>query len=216
MALVLTKRLLIERIVKHFNNGFEGNDFNITTNELMLYIDAAIPFVMKGQMFENVKVEGVFEVPDAYLTTYSFNVINKNEATAEWYVTLPQPPLALPKGYDIPNVYLSINGGRSINGLPLSNKRAAYRNSMPKPNGFYYRLEGYVMYLQANNAASFLNKKLYVQMPISRTDSLDSPMSIPDDAIAPLFDMVIAKCKDRLGIPQDIVQDNLPAGSKAS
>ena len=216
MAILHSKRMLIERITKHFNSGFEGNDFNITTNELLLYIDAAIPFVMKGQMFENVKVEGIFEVPDAYLVTYNFTVINKSEATAEWYVTLPQPPLALPKGYDIPNVYLSVNGGRSLNGLPLSNKRAAYRNLMPKPNGFFYRVEGYVMYLQATNAASFLDQQLYVQMPISRTGSLDSPMSIPDDAISSLFDMVIIKCKDRLGIPQDIVQDNLPAGNKGS
>ena len=216
MAIPYSKRMLIERVVKHFSNGFSGNDFNISDNELMLYIDAAIPFVIKGQMFENVKVEGFFEIPDAYLVTYQFTVTSKNDSTAEWYVTLPQPPLALPKGYDIPNVYLSINGGRSLNGLPLSNKRASYRNLMPKPNGFYYRLEGYVMYLQANNAASFLNQQLYVQMPISRTADLDAPMSLPDDSISPLFDMVIAKCKDRLGIPQDIVQDNLPAGSKAS
>jgi len=216
MTIPYSKRMLIERVSRHFNSGFAGNDFNITTEEMCLYIDAAIPFVLKGQMYEGAKVDGVFEVPDAYLVTYEFTVTNKKDATAEWYVTLPQPPLALPKGYDIPNVYLSISNGRTLNGLPLSNKRASYRNLMPKPNGFFYRVEGYVMYLQANNNQPFLNEKLFVQMPISRTASMDDPMAIPDDAISPLFDMVIAKCKDRLGIPQDVVDDNLPAGNKQS
>jgi hypothetical protein len=41
-------------------------------------------------------------------------------------------------------------------------------------------------------------------------------MNLPDDASEAIFLKVIAKLKDRLGIPQDIIQDDLPAGRKDS
>lgn len=216
MALTYTKRLLIQRVSKHLNNDFAGNDFKITDNEILLYIDADIPFVMKGMMFENAKVGGVFEVPDAYLVTYDFTVASQNNQTLEWYVTLPQPPIALPVGYDITNVYFTGNGQKSQNVYPLSNKRKAFRNMMPKPTGVFYSIEGYKMYLHGTGGETLLDFNLSVQMPISRTASLDEPMSIPDDAVQPLFEKTVASILQRYGIPQDIVQDELPAGSKTS
>ena len=53
MAIVYSKNTLIERIKRHFNNDFPNTDFKVSDNELLLYIDAAIPFVMKGQMDGN-------------------------------------------------------------------------------------------------------------------------------------------------------------------
>lgn len=209
--------MLIERVVKHLKNGFPNNDWNITDEEVLLYIDSSIPFVMKGQMFNNASVQGVIENIDAYLVTYELLVTKKNAPTNEWYVELPQPPLALPTGYDIPNVYFGGNStGRSQNVLPVNTKRSAYRNNMPKPTGVSYRVEGYNLYLQGNEGQSLLNLHLFVQMPISRTTDINEPMSIPDDSIQPLFEKTVQTILQRYGIPQDIVQDGLPAGNKAS
>lgn len=216
-ALAYTKRSLIERIEKHINDDFPGEDWTVTTNEMLLYIDAAIPVVMKGQMFELAKVTGFLDVPEAYLVTYSYTISNQNVNTLEWYVTLAQTPLSLPSGYDITNVYIADpSTGRSQNAYPITAKRKAYRNYMPKPSGFSYRVNTQTMLLEAADGGSLLNYKLQVEMPISRTTDLDAVMSMPDDAIEMVVDKVTAKIVQRYQIPKDIIQDGLPAGNKTS
>ncbi len=216
-AISYTKRMLCERIVKHINDGFPGNDFKITTNEICLYVDAAIPFVMKGQMFENAKVSGIFETIDAYLVTYLISPLTKHTPTNEWKGTLPQTPLALPTGYNITDAYISQAGfGRGQSIVFTQTKRVPYRNNMPKMAAVYARINGQDIFLQSYNGMPLLNQDLYVEMPISRTSDLDAPMVMPDDAINPLFDYVLAKVKDRYMTPIDTVADNLPAGNKSS
>lgn len=217
MAISYTKGMMIERVKKHLNDGFPGEDFNITDNEILAYIDTSIPFVMKGQMFEMAKVTGFLDVPEAYLVNYQLTISNQNSSTKEWYVTLPQTPLELPTGYDVTNVYVSDpQFGRSDNALPISNKRVGYRRFLPHPNGFWYRLEGQKMYLEASDGSALLDYTLNVQMPISRTDSINDTMSLPDGALEPLFQKTIAAILQRYQIPQDIVKDGLPAGVKTS
>lgn len=216
-ALPYTKQAFIERVKKHLADGFPNDDFSITDSEIILYIDAAIPFVMKGVMFENAKFTGVLDVPESWLLTSSYTISNQSPNTLEWYVTLVQPPIALPIGYDIPNVYIADpTNGRSDNALPISAKRTAYRNFMPIPNGFNYRIDGQTMLLKASDGGSLLGYNLEVQMPVSRTTDRNAIMSLPDDAIQPIFEKVIATILQRYQIPQDIVEDGFPAGNKTS
>jgi hypothetical protein len=212
-----TKRMFCERLSKHINDGWAGNDFKITTNELCLYIDAGIPYVMKGQMYENAKAVGVFETIDAYLVSYAITGLTKNSATNEWVAILPQTPLALPTGYNITDAYISDTSyGRGQSVFITQTKRVPYRANLPKPSGVFARVEYNKMYLQSYNGMSLLNQTLNVQMPISRTEDLDAEMNMPDDAIQPLFDYVIKQVASRYQLPNDIVADNLPAGNKSS
>lgn len=217
MAVSYTKKMLIERVVKHLNDGWPGNDWKVTSNEVLLYIDSAIPMVLKAQMFENAKVFNVFEVPDAYLLTYLISPLTKNATTNEWKGTLPQTPLELPTGYNITDAYISQPGfgkGQSI--IFTQTKRVPYRNNMPKIAGIYARIETNIIYLQSYNGMPLNGQDLYVQMPISRTDSVDDIMSLPDGAIEPLFNKTVSLILQRYQIPQDVVADNLPAGNKSS
>lgn len=215
-AIVYSKQMFIERVKKQIAGDFTGSDFKVTDNEILLLIDAGIPFVLKGQMFDNVKVTGVFEVPDAYITTYLISPITRNAATNEWVGTLPQTPLALPTGYNITDAYISQpnQGRQSI--FITSNKRVPYRNNLPKPSGLFARVEYNKIYLQSPNGMPLNGQDLYVQMPISRTSDVNEPMTMPDDAIQPLFDYVVGKIAQRFSLPKDIVQDNLPSGNKSS
>ena len=53
-------------------------------------------------------------------------------------------------------------------------------------------------------------------MPSTRAVNLTDAMPLPDDAAKMLFDMVVLRIKDRMQIPQDIVQDDLAPGNKSS
>ncbi len=213
-----TKKLLIQRIRKHATNSrFLVDEYSVSDNEILLYIDAAIPVVMKGQMFENAKVTGVLDVPEAYLVTYNFTISNQDPNTNEWFVTLPQPPLALPSGYDIPNTYIANEGtGRTLNCHPVKAKIMAYRDNMPRPAGVLYRINGNVMYLNSGDGSPLQDQVLFVQMPIARTTDVDAVMGVPGDAIQMIFDEVVKRIIQRYGVPQDIIQDNLTSGNKTS
>lgn len=212
-----TKAAFIERIKRHLANGFPKSSFSISDNEVLLTIDSVIPFVMKSMMFENAKVSGVLDIPEAYLVTYNFTSFTKVSSTREWSVELPQTPLALPTGYDITNIYFADDtNGRSQTVYFIKTKRTAYRNLMPKPSGISARVVGQTLYLQANNNMPLYDMSLYVEMPISRTSDINADMNLPDDAIQPIFDKVIATLVQRYTMPQDIIKDDLSAGNKSS
>jgi hypothetical protein len=212
VAAVYTKQGLLERLKKHINSGFPSNDFNVTDTELLMYVDEAIPFVLKGQMFENSKVSGVLELPDAYLVTYAVT-LSQNTTTKEWYGTLPQTPLALPNGYQINDAYFITGGGRGQAVFFLSAKRTSYRDLLPKPSGIFARVEGNTIYMKGNEGQFLGSMDFRIQMPISRTSSLSDTMSLPDDAISPIFDAVIKKIAQRFGLPHDSVKDDEPVNA---
>lgn len=217
MATPYTKRALVERVVRHLNDGFQGADWTVSNSEVLLYLDSSIPFVMKGMIWENAKVSNVIDVPEGFLVSYTFTVTRKNAATNEWYVTLPQTPLALPNGYQITDAYITSPGlgkGQPINFV--SAKRVGYRQNLPQAPVVYGRIEGVTAYFQAYNGVSLLNQTLVIQMPISRTEDLDAPMYLPDDAIQGMFEYAVKKITERYAIPKDIISDGLPAGNKSS
>ncbi len=214
MAIPYTKQMLIERIVKQINSDFPGNDWKMTDNEILIAIDAAIPFVMKGQMFDNFRVNNIFEVPEAYIVGYELTITKQNRNTKEWYTTLPQAPLALPKGYDITDAYFtSPLLGRGIPVIFVTAKRAPYRDQLPKPPGIFARVEGDTIFLKGSQWQSLYNQVLYLSMPVSRTADKDAVMNIPDDAIEPIFMKVVGQILQRFGIPQNTVLDGIPAGN---
>lgn len=215
MATPFTKQALLERIKRHINNDFPNTDFKVSDSEILLYIDSAIPFVMKGEIFENAKVTGVFEVPEAYLVTYLLSPITKNAPTNEWKATLPQTPLALPSGYAITDVYATQDGqGRGQSFYPTNTKRVPYRNLMPKPSGSFYRVNGDTIYFQATNGAPLNQLDVYVEMPISRTADVNAVMNVPDSALENIFLTVIKNITNRYQLGKDNILDNEPKNPK--
>ena len=215
MAIAYTKQMLIERIRRHLANDFPNSSFSISENEVLLYVDAAIPVVLRTLLFENAKVTGVLDVPEAFLVTYELTLTTQNTTTNEWSATLPQTPLALPDGYNITDAYFKVNG-KTQSLFMISTKRTTYRDNLPKPDGILGRIEGNKIYVKTAQGMMLYNEVLCVQMPISRTADKNAVMNVPDDAIEGIFNNVIAKCKDRYAMPQDIIKDDLPAGNKAS
>lgn len=219
MASLITysKAQLIERIKKHINNDFPSSEFNTTDNEILLYIDQALAFGLIGQVFSMAKVEGNLATPEAYLTTYSLPSLSQDNITKDWYSTLPQPPISLPLGVSITHAYFAnstYGKGRSI--FLIKGHRVAYREDMPMPFGVRAWIEGSKIWLAASDGSSLLNETCYVTMTNTRTSSLSDTMSLPDDAIEQIFSNVVSKLKDRINMPQDIIQDDISAGNKSS
>jgi hypothetical protein len=217
MAVVYSKKMLIERIKRHMADNFPSAEFGSSSNEVLLYIDQALAYSIVGQVWANAKVEGNMAMPEAYLTTYLLPDLQQDNVTKEWYSTLPQPPLSLPLGYSLDNVYFANSvDGKGTNVSLIKAKRVAYRRNLPTFNKVMAWVEGSKIIFQHPDGSSLLNEPVYARMASTRTSSVTDVMALPDDTIELIFNNVVAKLKDRMGIPKDIIQDDLPAGNKTS
>lgn len=218
MAIVpYTKKMLVERIMRHMADDFPSSEFGASHREVLLYVDQALATTLVGQAYANAKIEGALCVPEAYLVTYLCEDLQYDTARREWYTTLPQPPVSLPLGYSIDRAYFANEvDGPGLNVFFIKAKRVAYRDNMPKPSGVSAWVENGTIRLKRNDGGSLLGEPLYVRMASTRTDDLSEAMALPDDAIESIFLNVVTKLKDRMGIPKDIIQDDISAGNKAS
>jgi hypothetical protein len=212
-----TKQALIERVQRHMTNGWPTTSFSTTPAEILLYIDQAAAPTMVGQAYQGAKIDGNIAVPEAWYTTYQLPATKQDIPSGYWYSTLPQPPVSLPLGYSINRVYAASNGdGQSLDFLPIEAKRVGMREYLPKPPGARYWVTGDKIWLASNDGGSLDIYTVYAEMMKSRTESLSETLNMPDDAIELIFQNVVAKIKDRMGIPKDIIVDDLPAGNKTS
>lgn len=217
-SLVLyTKAQLIERLTKHLNSDFPGQDWKISSNEMLLYIDQALAFTLVGQVYNNAKIEGNIAVPEAWLTIYSLPTLSQDSPSGYWFSTLPQPPVSLPLGYSISRVYAAQAGsGQSQDFLPIKQKRVSYRKFMPMPTGARYWVTGSKIWMAMSDGSSLFSYTIYVEMAKTRTESLTETLNLPDDAIEAIFQSTVKTILQRYQIPKDTVLDNLPAGNKTS
>lgn len=217
MALTFSWRQLCERIIRHINNYFPNDSFSGSENEILLYINEAMSTGIIGQAYNGAKIVGALEVPDAYEVTFQLAVLQQDSVTQRWFSTMPQPPLSLPLGYSVNRVYFADSAhGIGQDCFPIKPKRLGYRNYMPKPFGVSYSVENGRIWLEASNGTSLLNQSCYIQMPSTRAVNITDPMNLPDDATEMIVTKVLARWKDRLQLPQDIIQDDLTQGNKSS
>lgn len=217
MALTYTWKQLIQRIRQHINNDFPSAEFSTTENEVLLYINEAMSFGLVGQVWNSAKVTGVMEVPESYLVTFQLAALSFDNVTRNWYSTMPQPPLSLPLGYSVNRVYFAnTTYGIGIDVLPIKANRLGYRMNMPMPFGVRYWVENSKIWFAASDGSSLFNQNCYIQMPSTRAVNVTDLMPLPDDATDMIFTKVVARLKDRLQLPQDIIQDDLPQGNKSS
>lgn len=217
-ALPYTKKLFLQRIRKHVSNDrLTGDDFNISDNELILYIDQAAAFQIVGQTYAGARIDGALAMPEAYLITYQLGTLTQDDASGYWYTSLPQPPLSLPLGYSVNQVYTKSPGnGVSQPFFMIKAKRVARRLNMPMPDGVRCWIENNTIWFAANNNMSLAGLPIYIQMPSARTTDVNAVMNMPEDDLEAVFMNVVNKIKDRYGIPQDTIKDDLGQGNKSS
>lgn len=209
-----TKLQLIQRIRQHIANGFPDAAFSTTDNEVCLYVDQAIAFTVVGQVYAGAKIEGSLAMPESWLLTYALPALTISSTTGYWSTTLPQPPLSLPLGYSITRGYFASTSNKiGVDVFWIKSKRVARRRYMPKQFGVNAWVEGSTIFLEASDGSSLLGNNFYVTMAKSRTDSLTETLNMPDDAIEAVFNNVVGKLLQRMQVPKDVIQDDLPVGA---
>lgn len=209
-----TKKLLVQRIRQDLANDFPDSEFSLSENEVLLHIDQSLAFNAVGQVYNGAKVLGSLEVPEGYITRYALSALVQDSITGEWYATLPQPPVSLPLGYSISRAYFADgSNGISQEILPIKAKRAGYRSLMPRPSGAQYTVNGGKINITASDGSPLFSLTVYVEMLNTRTSSMTDAMDMPDDAIEGIYNLTMAKCRERYKYPKDIIKDDIGAGN---
>lgn len=217
MALTYSWRQFVQRIWRHLNNDFPGADYTVSEREILLYINEAMSFGLIGQVYSGAKIIGSMEVPEAYLVTFKLAALAQDAVTNYWYSAMPQPPLSLPLGYSVVRGYFAdATNGEGEDWFLIKAKRVGRRKNMPMQFGVRAWFENGKVCLAASNNTSLYGKTGYIQMPSTRVINVTDPVNIPDDAIEMIFTKVVARLKERLALPQDVIQDDLPTGNKVS
>lgn len=217
-ALPYTRKLFLQRIRKHISNTrLSSDDFGISDNELVLYLDQCAAARIVGQAYQGAKIDGALVVNEAYLITYQLPALSQNPITGYWFASLPQPPMGLPLGYSINRGYFadpSTGVSQEINWIKA--KRVGRRRTMPLQAGVNGWVENNTIYLQASNNYPLQGLQVYISMPSARTTDVNAVMNMPEDDIDFVFKEVIGMLAQRYGFPIDQIKDDLPAGNKSS
>ena len=215
---VYTKRVLLQRVRKHVaDNRNTSDQFSASDNEILLIIDSIAASRMIGQIYNGAKVEGVLEVPEAYLVTLSLPTLQQDNLNYYWYTALPQPPMSLPLGYSVIRVYAKDpQYGQLEDAYFIKSKRVGRRLKMPLQPGVRCWIENNTVWLAAHDGASLYGMQWYIQLPTARTVDPDAIMNMPEDDIDFVFSGTVKTLMQRYSIPQDIVLDNEGAGNKSS
>lgn len=213
-TIIYNRKMFIERVKRHMNNGFPNDEFSMSDNEINLYIDEAVAPQIKAAAYEHAKIDGVLAIPEGFLITYEITDLQQDPITGYWSAELPQPPLSLPLGYSITDAYFAnapMGRGQSI--FLIKAKRRPYRFNMARPTGTFAWLENNKIWLEASNGHPLSGSSLFVQMPSSRSTDNNSPMNMPDDVLDAVFNSVTQKLTQRMLQQRDIVKDYLPSGN---
>jgi len=209
-----TKKMLIERIKRDILNDFPSSEFNVSDNEMVLYIDQASAFTLVGQVYQGAKVSGNLVMPEAYLTTYEIPSLAKDSVTGYWKGVLPQPPVSLPIGYSVSGGYFAnTSNGAGMEVIWIKPNRVGRRKDMPQQFGIHAWIQGSDIYFAPSNNIPLLNIPFYITMAKTRTESLTETLNLPDDAIEMIFNNVKQKLISRMNMPKDIIQDDISQGA---
>ena len=206
-----TKKILVERVIRHLSNGFASDDLTLTNNEVWLYCLDAIAKVSTQRAREGWAMEQVWEIPEGLSTRLKFTSFLRDNELAEYSITLPQLPIGLPLGVSILDVYLAGKRGRSKSFYPIKANRAAYfQETVKGKTDAYYYLLGTKLSLVGIEMLG-ITDSLYVVMQSVKDETTgdNTPLNMPDDMINDVFLLVVNLVRTRYNLPQDNNNDGL-------
>jgi hypothetical protein len=206
----MTRRHLIEQIIRQVYGGQPTDDADITPNLVNQYINQGIGTVIKQNYKDSIQLDGVSYINNSFYTSFSGLTISQS-SNFLWVLTLPQIPIAIGKNEGISNFKLiSSTGTLGIDCIPLSVNQKSYATSMRTiPNRLLYYTEGEKLYILSS---LILSQYTGVVTMVSggNANNLDSTLNVPDDYIPLIIAYVVNALMTERKQPRDLTNDGTP------
>lgn len=203
----MTRRHLIERILRQVYGDQPRDDSSITDNLVNEWINTGIGIAAKQNYKESLQLDGIGYVNNSFYTTFKGLEVESDE-NFTWKITLPQLPFGIGRNEGVSTLqFKDANGKVSLPCIPLSeNQKGYYQRMRPIPNVILFYPEGTFLYALSTIILS--NYTATVGM-VSGGDSSDlsSVLNVPDDFISIITDYCAKMLMLERGQQQDISND---------
>jgi hypothetical protein len=204
----MTRKTLIEQIRRIYYGGVPNDDANLSENEVNLYINEAMAYMAKVNYTDSIKLDGIETVSDVFYATFKGLTVARDSDTGYYYATLPQVPLGLARGYGISTVTFPTLTGLAKSPIPISVRELDYMDNLKNPpNRIYYWPEGKKLWFKSY--INITNKNAVVRMVSTEGSDLTAEISLPQEYITDIINMVINQLKIRKSIKEDSVNDGV-------
>lgn len=174
-----TRRMVLETIQRLMLGGMASDDTELTINLINQHLNAAIGYAAKTNYKEEIQLNGIENVSDAFYTSFTNINISKDQNTGWYNATLPQQPAGIGAGWDISGFMLTTGSGAKLFAHPISPREVEFLYNAKKPcNEIFYWVNRDTVSLHSGQ--DITKYKANVRMISTQSSDLDSVVTIPD------------------------------------
>lgn len=203
----MTRAEFIERTLRQIYGGYVSEDSSITPMLVNSWLNDAIALAAKTNYTENLKLDGIGYVNNAFYTTFK-SISPVLDETNLWRLQLPQVPVGVGTNEGITTiVFKDGNGNISYPLIPLSaNQKTYFRTMRPIPNKTLYYNEGEYVYVVSSLALNNYTASV-TMISGGNSSNLNSTLNVPSD----YFPAMVAYVQQQLNLmkagPKDLAND---------
>lgn len=203
-----TRLQTLEMLQRLLLGGMASDDTELTINLINQHLNGAIAYAAKANYKEEIELNGVEDVADAFYADFNSLVITKDNTTGLYNTILPQQPAGLGAGWDISTFMLITGSGSKLFAHPISAREVEF---LYKTSGacseVYYWVTGIEVSLHA--CKDITPYKANIRMISSQSSDFSAPITLPDGYLP----LVVEYMSKVLGIqmqrPIDISSDGV-------
>ena len=203
-----TRRQILETIQRLMLGGFASDDTELTQNLINQHLNAAIGYAAKTNYKEEIQLNGIENVSDAFYSSFRGIAISKDDDTGWYTATLPQQPAGIGAGWDISTFFITTGSGMKLMGHPITAREVEYlyRGKLPCDEVFYW-IDGD----KANmHSCQDLSKyKLSIRMISTQSTDMDASINLPDGYLPVVIEYITKTLGIQVQRPIDISSDGV-------
>lgn len=203
-----TRGHIIELVMRGLASSWPSDDFWLTKNYVNQLLNSAVGFAIKTNFKDEVLINGVEGVSDAFYMMLPGLGITRDVNTGWYNVTLPQPVVGLGAGWDISTFMMVSGSGAKRFAYPITQKEVPFLYNGVKGcnDDFFWAIRDKI---NINSCKDLTKYKGNVTMLVSQTTDLTSPMNIPDTYLPVIIDYIIKTLGAFIPMPVDISSDGV-------
>jgi hypothetical protein len=204
-----TRRVLIELVQRQLSGGMISQDSDLSTGLINQYINSAVGYAAKAQYKEEIQLNGIENIADAFYSEFTGITITKDAVSGQYRATLPQQPVGIGVGWDISDFMLIAGSGAKIFASPISPREVHFLYELGTGcDEVYFWVNGLIASLHA--CSDITKYKANVRMISSQSSDLDAPMNIPDAYLPLIIEYIDKTLGFQMNMPIDSSEDGKP------
>lgn len=203
-----TRGQLLETIQRMMLGGMPSDDTELTQNLINQHLNAAIGYAAKINYKEEIQLNGIENVSDAFYHNFTNINITKDDVSGWYNAQLPQQPAGVGVGWDISNFMLVTGSGVKLFAHPITAREVEFLYNSTKPcNEIFYWVDGSMANL--HSCQDITKYKARVRMISTQSSDYASPLTVPDGYLPAIVEYLAKTLGVQLQRPIDISSDGV-------